>query len=250
MQELRGSALGIYNWGIYLGYSLAFTIGNQISKALNWRWVFYICGMIGIVVSPFLVVTIREHPKKKDLRPETSIVNEEKEAKSADIQNEKTKKKREEKKTCGCTMPTKDEVKLYLRLLFKTFFSFSMPILLIAGGVRNAGGYVWAYNTEIFFHNYRKFSRDDITYFMSWIPLVCGSIGAFVGGVVSDLMLKFSHKGPYVRIWVLFISQVCSHVHRVLHVCNCSVLQVFLSSWCFYLFKTHLRNYLVFLFCC
>ena len=185
--------------------------------------------MIGIVVSPFLVITIREHPKKKDFRPETSIVNEEKEAKSADIQNEKKKK---EKKTCGCTMPTKDEVKLYLRLLFKTFFSFSMPILLIAGGVRNAGGYVWAYNTEIFFHNYRKFSRDDITYFMSWIPLVCGSIGAFVGGVVSDLVLKFSHKGPYVRIWVLFISQVCSYVHCVLHVYNCSVLQVFLSGWC------------------
>ncbi len=32
--ELKGSALGIYNWGIYTGYSLSFAIGNQILKYL------------------------------------------------------------------------------------------------------------------------------------------------------------------------------------------------------------------------
>jgi MFS family permease len=32
--ELRGAALGIYNWGIYTGYSLSFAIGNQIIKHL------------------------------------------------------------------------------------------------------------------------------------------------------------------------------------------------------------------------
>lgn len=32
--ELRGAALGIYNWGIYSGYSASFAIGNQILKHL------------------------------------------------------------------------------------------------------------------------------------------------------------------------------------------------------------------------
>jgi hypothetical protein len=102
-----------------------------------------------------------------------------------------------------------------------------MPILLIAGGVRNAGGYVWAYNTELFFHNYRKFSRDEITYFMSWIPLVCGSIGAFVGGLVSDLILRFTHKGPYVRVWVLFISQLAAAPFAL------AALWIPTYPWCF-----------------
>ena len=31
--ELRGATLGIYNWGIYMGYSLAFALGNLITQA-------------------------------------------------------------------------------------------------------------------------------------------------------------------------------------------------------------------------
>ncbi len=42
--------------------------------------------------------------------------------------------------------------------------------------------------------------------FMSWIPLVAGSIGAVVGGLISDILVK--GRSPYMRIWVLIISQV------------------------------------------
>ena len=80
-----------------------------------------------------------------------------------------------------------------------------MFILCIAGGVRNAGGYVWAYNTELFFKK-KGFSGDTISQFMSWIPLVGGSIGAVVGGVISDFLVK--DRGPYMRVWVLIFSQV------------------------------------------
>jgi MFS family permease len=34
VEELRGSALGIYNWGIYTGYSMSFGIGNPILHRL------------------------------------------------------------------------------------------------------------------------------------------------------------------------------------------------------------------------
>ncbi len=46
---------------------------------------------------------------------------------------------------------------------------------------------------------------------MSWIPLVAGSMGAVVGGLISDILVK--GRSPYMRIWVLIISQV-----RVCHV--------------------------------
>ena len=37
--EVRASAISIYYFGIYIGYSLAFAIGNGIEKVLSWRWV-------------------------------------------------------------------------------------------------------------------------------------------------------------------------------------------------------------------
>lgn len=89
-------------------------------------------------------------------------------------------------------------------LLLRTFFMPGMFILCIAGGIRNAGGYVWGYNTEIFFEQF--YTKDQINHFMSWIPLVGGSLGAMVGGIISDILVK--GRSPYMRIWVLIISQV------------------------------------------
>jgi len=41
-EELRGLAMGIYNWGIYTGYSLSYALGNFITDAninnQGWRW--------------------------------------------------------------------------------------------------------------------------------------------------------------------------------------------------------------------
>ena len=90
-------------------------------------------------------------------------------------------------------------------LLLETFIMPGMFVLCIAGGVRNAGGYVWAYNTELFFEDV-GYSKTHIQSFMSWIPLVAGSIGAVVGGIISDILVK--GRGPYMRIWVLIASQV------------------------------------------
>ena len=34
-----------------------------------------------------------------------------------------------------------------------------------------------------------------------------GSIGVVVGGLISDVLVK--GRSPYMRIWVLIVSQVC-----------------------------------------
>ena len=175
LQELRGSALGIYYFGIYIGYSLAFAIGNGIVQVLNWRWVFFLSGLAGIAVAPIVLFTVKE--------PKRTVVK-------------------------GANDPSAQEEKLSFcqrfSLLVVTFVMPGMLILCIAGGIRNAGGYVWAYNTEIFFENF--YSKGTINRFMSWIPLVGGSLGAVVGGVISDILVK--RRGTLARIWVIVVSQV------------------------------------------
>jgi MFS family permease len=176
-KELRGSALGIYYFGIYIGYSLAFSIGNGIVEVLNWRWVFFISGLAGIAVAPIVLFTVKE--------PQRTVAK-------------------------GTPETTAREEKLSFRqrffLLAVTFLMPGMFVLCIAGGIRNAGGYVWAYNTEIFFENF--YTKDTINRFMSWIPLVGGSLGAVVGGVISDLLVK--GRGTMARIWVIVVSQIAA----------------------------------------
>ena len=36
-EELRASAISVYNWGIYIGYSLAYAVGNSLLIALVGR---------------------------------------------------------------------------------------------------------------------------------------------------------------------------------------------------------------------
>lgn len=149
---------------------------------------------LGIAAAPIILITVREPKRKKNPLSNKS-----------------------------------DEVKLpfHLRvlLLIKTFLLPGMLTLCIAGGVRNAGGYVWAYNTELFFKK-RGFDGDTINQFMSWIPLVAGSIGAVVGGIISDILVK--GRGPYMRIWVLIVSQVSGWCYNVrsnrawyMYTCKC-----------------------------
>lgn len=47
---------------------------------------------------------------------------------------------------------------------------------------------------------------EQIAAFMGWIPLVAGSMGALLGGAISDRVVR---SGTYVsRLWVLVLSQV------------------------------------------
>ena len=89
-------------------------------------------------------------------------------------------------------------------LVFKTFTRPSLLILFLAGSIRNAGGYVWAYNTQPYFNKY--YPDVNVGKYMSWIPLVGGSLGVVLGGFISDRLVK--NRGSYARVWVLVFSQV------------------------------------------
>ena len=82
----------------------------------------------------------------------------------------------------------------------RLFFRPSLFLLCFAGAIRNATGYVWAYSTETYFEGLGQ-TASEIGAYMSWIPMVFGSIGVLVGGFVSDRVV--SRVGPAGRIWVI-----------------------------------------------
>ncbi|XP_055516283.1 probable galactarate/D-glucarate transporter GarP isoform X1 [Leucoraja erinacea] len=171
----RGSAIGFYNWGIYAGYSLSYAIGNYVTRAnilgQGWRWAFFLSALPGFVVSAVLLLTVREAATRRG---------------SAS--------------THGLGLRHK------LVQGLRPFLRPSLLLFSFAGSVRNAAGYVWAYNTQVYFNLY--FSGVDVGRWLSWIPLVGGCIGAVAGGLIADQLVK--RRGLYARVWVLVVSQVAA----------------------------------------
>ena len=64
---------------------------------------------------------------------------------------------------------------------------------------------MWAYNVKAFFNQYYC-GRVNVGDYLSWVPLVGGTLGAVLGGYVSDRLAK--SRGTDARMWVLIVSQV------------------------------------------
>lgn len=174
--ELRGSALSIYYWGIYTGYSLSFIIGNAIMENFgSWRWVYMISGMPGFLVAIILVLTIKQK-KLTSKRDDNDL-----EFESSAAETQKFKK------------------------TLKEFLKPSLICLCIAGSIRMAAGDVWAYNNN----TYYKFlgqTSEQISSYLGVIPMTAGIFGSFLGGFLSDSVAK--KADPSKRIWVLVFSQI------------------------------------------
>lgn len=86
-----------------------------------------------------------------------------------------------------------------------TFLQPALLLLCVAGGLRQGGGLVWGYNVKAYFSHYYCASVNVGSY-LSWVPLVSGTIGALFGGWVSDKVART--RGIAARLWVLVISQL------------------------------------------
>lgn len=62
----RATAFGFYNWGVYIGYSLAFAF-NFILIAIGWRWTFRIAALPGFLVAGVVLLTVRDPPHYKQV---------------------------------------------------------------------------------------------------------------------------------------------------------------------------------------
>ncbi|WAR31342.1 SPNS1-like protein [Mya arenaria] len=158
--ELRGTALGIYNWGIYMGYSLSYALGIP-----------------GILMGLLIFVTVKE-PERKN----------------ASMQSEQKDTQSEQPKASICQR---------LGTILKPFLAPSLMLAILAGSVRNAAGYVFAYNTQPYFTGIGQ-TKEDIAKYMGWIPIVGGSLGVAVGGFISDRVVK--GRGIYARVVVVIFS--------------------------------------------
>lgn len=170
----RGLANGIFSWGVYYGYGLAFVFGIYITEAniagYKWRAPYILAGLPGILIGLLLIFTV------KDPRQES---------------------KKERKAWSGLT---------YGKSLLRNFFTPSMIILLLAAFARHTAGYSWAYNTRPFFQQY--YPDFDLGVWILCASVIGGSFGVFAGGFFSDRLVLV--LGLASRLWLLALCTLLS----------------------------------------
>ena len=161
----RGLANGVFSWGVYYGYGLAFVIGIYLTKAdllgYSWRASYVLSAIPGIVMAALLALTLsdpwRSKPSGKDSDQETKEPEAE---------------------------PKGRRFMDYLRILGKSFLSPTNLLLLLAACVRHTAGYCWAYNTRTYFQTY--YPTFDLGLWIFSCSIGGGSFGVFFGGYLSD----------------------------------------------------------------
>jgi len=149
----------------------------------GWWWSFIISGIPGFLVALLIFVTVKEPERKSTLQNNTSVV----EGSTSDHVQESQCQR------FGKTL--------------KPFMAPSLILAVLAGSIRNAAGYVFAYNTQPYFIGIGE-TKEDIAKYMGWIPIVGGTFSVAVGGFISDRLVK--GRGVYARVAVVIVSLVSS----------------------------------------
>merc|ERR1719334_515864 len=155
----RGVANGIFSWGVYFGYGMAYIFGIYLTKAdvlgFGWRASYVIGGAPGVLISVAIFFTVKEPRQKSALETES----------------------------------TQTTMKTYLKDLKTAFCQPAMVLLLASASVRQLAGLSWAQNNVNYFEQY--FPDKEIGYYwLTVCSIVGGSFGVVSGGFLTDLLQK------------------------------------------------------------
>jgi len=168
----RGVANGVFSWGVYVGYGMAFVLGINGTTAdiagFGWRAPYIIAAVPGLIIAVLFICTLKD--PKPDATPFAH----------------------------RSTSPI-PETRTYIQKLMKSMTNPALLILLIAAMARHTAGLTWAYNTRLYFQTYHP--DFDLGYWILLASVLGGSFGVFAGGYFSDRLV--SKLGLHSRLWLL-----------------------------------------------
>jgi len=182
----RGVANGVFSWGIYFGYGMAFFFGItmidfdsdvSIYKGEEWRTSYILAGAPGMVIAILIFFTIKD--------PRNFKLNK--------ISAGKDEEGAGEKKAAVSVSLVE-----YLKSLKKAFLQPAMILLLLAAATRHIAGLAWANNNVNYYNEY--FPGKEIGHWIMICSIVGGSFGVFSGGYITDILQK--RFGLASRLWV------------------------------------------------
>ena len=156
--ELSGTAFGIYNLGVYVGYSTIISLGTYIFDTYNWEAGYYIFGLVGVVVGLISMVFVSD-PRYPSIFPSKNaqIQEETVNLRDGDMLVESNGENGEgSKKGRGFS-----DACLKTKEIFSHWWTNPCIIAIcIASSFRNGAGTIWAYYTAVFFSSKWEYDSD------------------------------------------------------------------------------------------
>jgi len=157
--ERRATAMSIYATGVYIGVMLAFVGGGWLSEHFGWRTVYLTIGLAGIPLALLVRCTIRELPRGFSDPAGTMQVDN----------------------------------ASFAEVLAFLLHCPSFLWLAAAASVQSLSGYGFIAWGPTFLGRVHAVATVDIGLWLGPIIGVCGTLGAYVGGKLSD---RFSLRDP------------------------------------------------------
>jgi len=199
----RGLANGIFSWGVYFGYGLAYVIGINLTAAdvlgFGWRASYVIPAIPGFLIAVLLFLTVKDPASELVPVPLSErspvVATSGQSSPERTVSSSSTSESLQEHPKGGFA-----EVRAIALQVAKSLIAPEMLLLIAGAIVRQTAGLSWAFNTRPYFQQYYpKF--NSLSVWLLGCSIGGGGFGVFFGGWLSDRLVK--KLGLHSRLWVL-----------------------------------------------
>jgi MFS family permease len=165
----RGTAMGVYSVGSYLGSGLAFLLGghlirfvgeSQVGSTAPWRKVFFLVGLPGLALVP-LLLTVREPTRRASARATTSVWKHVRDHRGA-------------------------------------FLGHNLGFALLAFSGYGAGAW-----TPAFLKRVHKMGIAESGIALGWIMVIAGTLGIVFGGWLADFLAARGRRDATMLVGIV-----------------------------------------------
>lgn len=176
--QVRSTVMGLVNAGTAVGAVFAPPLIAVILIRLNWHWVFFLSGAVGLI---WAAIWIRKYYSPA---AHPSLSNEERQVIAQSLQ-QKTEKR---------------DIQWFRLFRFPQTWG-----LVCAKFLSDAAWYFYIFWLPKYLYEMRHFDTKQVGYY-AWIPYAASGIGSFTGGWFSSRLLQNNHSLNFSRKLALGIS--------------------------------------------
>jgi len=207
----RALANGVFSWGVYFGYGLAYVIGINLTSAdvlgYGWRASYVIPAIPGFLIAVLLFISVKEPSKEgQSLSPPLSVGTS---GINSSAQSSPDRKSQSSSDHIIPSSPSSNEggvgggnqdgILAIAIMVGKSLIKPEMILLILGAVIRQTAGLSWAFNTRSYFQ--QEYPEFDISLWLLACSLGGGGFGVFFGGWLSDRLVQ--KLGLHSRLWVL-----------------------------------------------
>jgi MFS family permease len=163
-QQERSRAFAVFSFGIPVGSAAGILFGGLMAAHIDWRIAFFVCGIVGVLLAPLLLMTVREPPRGRFDPPTANR-----------------------------------QAAPFMTVLLTVARKPSFWLISFGASSSSILGYGLFFWLPPFFIRSHGMTLSEVAWFYSAIVFFGGLVGIFLGGLAGDRFGK-ADKANYARV--------------------------------------------------